>query len=62
MTELADKMNDLAESLARVNDDCIPPIIQGVTLVNEMQPDNLWARLQMIELENIPIPPLSTAT
>jgi hypothetical protein len=53
MTEMADRMNDLVESLARVNDDCIPPIIQGVALVNEMQPDNLWARLQMPELENI---------
>jgi hypothetical protein len=53
MTEMADRMNDLVESLARVNDDCIPPIIQGVALVNEMQPENLWARLQMIELESI---------
>jgi hypothetical protein len=53
MTEMADRMNDLVESLARVNDDCIPPIIQGVALVNEMQPENLWARLQMPELENI---------
>jgi hypothetical protein len=53
MTELVDKITDLAECLARVNDDCIPPILQGVALVNEMQPDNLWARMQMIELESI---------
>jgi hypothetical protein len=53
LTELADRMNDLSESLARVNDDCIPPILQGVALVNEMQPEAMWNRLQMPDLENI---------
>ena len=51
--DLTDKMQDLTESLNRVGDDVVPHIVQGVTLIGTMQPEGIWDRLQLIELETL---------
>ena len=53
VADLVDRMQEFIDRLARAGDDIVPVIIAAVNRVKDMQPNDMWERLQEPELESI---------